>query len=77
MKFGFKYMQEEPEIIEETEELSEGFCIYCGAKTTLVVEHDSIVRLFVPVCRKHYSKFKAKEKSVERMTEAIKEFILA
>ena len=77
MKFGFKYMQEEPEIIEDTTEPEEGNCIYCGCETSLVVEHDSVVKLFVPICRKHYSKFRAKEKSVKRMVESIKEFIIA
>ena len=80
-KFGFKFMQE-PEIIEEEimEEVTKpeiGYCIYCGSITDLVIEHDSVVKVYIPICKHCFPKFKTKEKIVEKMADAIREFVLA
>lgn len=80
-KFGFKFMEKEEiiedEIMEEVTKPEIGYCIYCNCITDLIVEHDSIVRLYVPVCKHCFPKFKPKEKVVEKMADAIREFILA
>ena len=81
MQYGFKFQKQEQqpeiEIAEQTTEPEDGKCICCGEYTTLVLEHDNGVKVFVPVCKKHLDIVRAKEKAIERMTEAIKEIILA
>lgn len=79
-KFGFKFMQEPVVEIEEIEEVIKpefGNCVYCKTITDLVVEHDSVVKLYVPICKNCFPKFKVKEKSVEKMTESIGVYILS
>jgi hypothetical protein len=79
MKFGFNYQKQEPEIelVEQGEVPYMGHCIYCGKETTLVLEEENVITLFIPICQKHYPKFKGKEKVVEGMVKVIKELILS
>lgn len=79
-KYGFKYMAEPEKILidEELEEDQETTCcIFCNRKTELVFEYDIGVILYVPICERHVKKVKSKEKIVEKMTESIKDFIMA
>lgn len=54
-KFGFKY-QEISEEIEIDDEYISGKCIYCGKETELILEHGDVVKVQIPVCKKHYEK---------------------
>ncbi len=79
MNYGFKYQKQEQreiEIAEQTTEPEDGKCIYCGEYTTLILEHENIVTTYIPVCKKHYSIVKAKERAIEAILEAVKVVIL-
>ena len=79
MQYGFKFQQKKEKadvlIAEQAEVPYEGNCVCCGEHTTYVLECESDLTVFVPVCTAHVNAVKVLETPIETMVEAIKLFI--